>query len=53
MRHVHKVVHVLVFTLTVHVWHLVSSDRMLDAATDVALDKAATVTLRVIHISGE
>lgn len=53
MRHIAKVAHVLVFALTVHVWHIATSDRMLDAVADVGLDKAATITLRAVHIAGE
>jgi hypothetical protein len=38
--------HVTLFSLTIHVWHLATSDRMLDAAADVGLDKVATLALR-------
>lgn len=51
MRHATKVIHILVFTLTVHVWHIVASDRMLDAYADVAIDKVATVGLKTIHVA--
>jgi hypothetical protein len=44
--------HVTLFSLTIHAWHLVTSDRMLDAATDVGLDKAATLMLRAVKVGG-
>jgi hypothetical protein len=50
MRHVQHAAHVLIFALTVHVWHVVTSDRMLDAMADVGLDKIATVTLQAVKI---
>jgi hypothetical protein len=40
------IVHVTVFSFSVHVWHFVRSDTMVDAATDVGLDKIADF---VIH----
>jgi hypothetical protein len=46
-------IHVVIISLTVHVWHFVTSDRMLDAAADVGLDKITTISLRVAHIAGE
>ena len=50
MRHVEKALHIIVFALTVHVWHIVTSDRMLDAIADVGLDKVADITLIATHI---
>jgi hypothetical protein len=52
MRHVQHAAHVLIFALTVHVWHVVTSDRMLDAVYDVGLDKAATLTLHAVKLAG-
>lgn len=53
MRHVQRLAHIVVFALTVHVWHVVTSDRFLDAYADVAMDKVATVALRSFHIAAE
>lgn len=56
MSRLHKagaaVAHVLIVSLSIHVYHFVTSDRMLDAATDVALDKVATVSLHIARIGG-
>lgn len=48
-----RLVHVLAFSLAMHVYHVATSDRMLDAAADVALDKAADVLLISAHVLGE
>jgi hypothetical protein len=57
MSRIHKagaaVAHILIVSLSIHVYHFVTSDRMLDAAADVGLDKIATVTLHAIHVSAE
>jgi hypothetical protein len=50
MRHLQHFAHVVIFALTVHVWHLVTSDRLLDAYADVGLDKIADIALHVTHI---
>jgi hypothetical protein len=50
MRHLQHLAHVVIFALTVHVWHLVTSDRLLDAYVDVGLDKIADIALHVTHI---
>ena len=56
MTRLHKIAaglgHILIVSISIHVYHFVTSDRMLDAATDVALDKVATITLHVAHIAG-
>ena len=44
------VAHVTIFSLTVHCWHLVTSDRMMDAIADVGLDKAADIALVTLHV---
>jgi hypothetical protein len=49
-NHIAHAFHVIVFVLTVHVWHLVTSDRLLDAYADVALDKGADIVLQVSHV---
>jgi hypothetical protein len=46
-NHIAHAFHVVIFALTVHVWHLVTSDRMLDAYADVGLDKVATIALNI------
>jgi hypothetical protein len=53
MAHVKKAAHILIFAVTVHAWHLVTSDRMLDAAADVGLDKVATIALQAVKLSGK
>lgn len=49
MQHAKKaliaLVHAAVVSLSLHVYHLATSDRMLDAASDVALDKASDIAL--------
>ena len=47
MEHIRHFAHVVLFALTVHVWHLVTSDRLLDAYADVALDKGADIALHL------
>jgi hypothetical protein len=42
--------HVTVVSLTLHAWHVVTSERMLDAMADVGLDKAADLTLRAAQV---
>lgn len=39
------IVHVITLTIGAHAYHILTSDRMLDAAADVALDKAADIAL--------
>lgn len=46
-NHIAHAFHVVLFALTVHVWHLVTSDRLLDAYADVALDKGADIALHL------
>jgi hypothetical protein len=53
MAHAKKALHVLLLALTVHVWHMVTCDRFLDAAADVGLDKVATIALHVLSVRGE
>ena len=55
MARFRHLVHALIFALTVHVWGMVTSDRMLDAMADVALDKGATIALHLspLPIKGE
>ena len=50
MQQLQKVLHIIVFALTVHAWHMVTSERMLDAFSDVALDKVADIALVATHI---
>jgi hypothetical protein len=52
-NHIAHAFHVVVFVLTVHVWHMVTSDRFLDAYADVGLDKVADIALHVGKLTGE
>jgi len=45
--------HILVVSIGLHVYHFVTSDRMIDAATDVAMDKATTVALHAFKMGAE
>jgi hypothetical protein len=49
-NHIAHAAHVVLFALTVHVWHLVTSDRFLDAYADVGLDKIADITLKISKV---
>jgi hypothetical protein len=51
MHHLKNAAHVLIFVFSVHVWHMLGSDRMLDAFADVGLDKVADIVLVASHIS--
>lgn len=55
MQHAKKelvaLLHAAVVSLSLHAYHLATSDRMLDAASDVALDKGADIVLH--HFTGE
>ena len=53
MRHLIHAAHIALFALTVHLWHTVASDRMLDAYADVGMDKAVTFILRTSHVAAE
>jgi hypothetical protein len=50
---VERTIHVLLFSLTIHVWHMVTSDRMLDAYADVGLDHGLQMVEHISHIAGE
>ena len=45
--------HILIVTLSIHIYHFVTSDRFMDAAADVGLDKITTMTLHVFKVSAE
>jgi hypothetical protein len=53
VEHIRHFAHVVLLALTVHVWHLVTSDRLLDAYADVALDKGADIVLHVSNVLGK
>jgi hypothetical protein len=50
MKALQHAAHIAAVALALHVWHLATSDRMLDAAADVGLDKAATFALHAAKL---
>ena len=57
MQHAKKAaaaaIHILIVSTSIHLYHLVTSERMMDAAADVGLDKITTITLKAFKVSAE
>jgi hypothetical protein len=45
--------HILIVSIGLHAYSFVTSDRMIDAATDVALDKVTTIALHAFKMGAE
>lgn len=45
--------HILIVTIGLHLYHFIASDRFMDAAADVGLDKITTLTLKTFKVSAE